>query len=61
MTKKRMKKTDNMQRMKLALFIPWDEDGRIYLGAREFITKDTKVEGGNIIKFPDGVMLKGKK
>jgi hypothetical protein len=57
------KKRGNMQRMKLALFIPWDDDGRIYLGddKTEFITKETKVEGGNIIKFPDGVLLKGKK
>ena len=57
------KKPGNMQRMKLALFIPWDEQGRIYLGddKTQFITKDTKVEGGNIIKFPDGVLLKGKK
>lgn len=56
------KKSGNMQRMKLALFIPWDKDGRIYLGdSYEYITKDTKIEGGNIIKFPDGVLIKGKK
>ena len=63
------KKSGNMQRMKLALFIPWDKDGRIYLDEHSFITKDTeirdvngaKVEDGNIIKFPDGVLLKGKK
>lgn len=57
------KKPANIQRMKLALFIPWDADGRIYMDAAktQFITKDTQVEGGNIIKFPDGILLKGKK
>jgi hypothetical protein len=55
------KKSGNIQRLKLALFIPWDKDGRIYLGDNEFITRETKLEGGNVIKFPDGVLLKGKK
>lgn len=57
------KKPANIQRMKLALFIPWDKDGRIYLDAEktQYITPDTKVEGGNIIKYPDGILLKGKK
>jgi hypothetical protein len=57
------KKSGNIQRLKLALFIPWDKDGRIYLDATktQFITPETKLEGGNIIKFPDGVLLKGKK
>jgi hypothetical protein len=55
------KKPANIQRMKLALFIPWDADGRVYLDNNEFITRETKIQGGSIIKLSDGILVKGKK
>jgi hypothetical protein len=51
----------NIQRIPLRLFIPWDDSGRIYLNDHEYITRETDLKGGKVIKLPDGILLKGKK
>ena len=43
--------TKKKKRMKLALFLPWDENGRVFLDEDHFITKDTKIVDDKIIKF----------
>lgn len=57
------KKPGNIQRMKLALFIPWDKDGRIYLGDNEFITRETEMKdnSGGMVKSDKGITLVRKK
>lgn len=48
MTEKPKKKKS----IKLALFLPWDENGRVFLNEDHFITKDTQSVDSKIIPFP---------
>ncbi len=55
------KKHPNMQRIPMTLFIPWDENGRVYLNDHEYITRETELRGGKVRRFREGIVIRGKK